>query len=88
MRICDFSDVNETDKQFFIKWNCVVHETRKKYLILGHSEIMEMLIDFARAAKRDQFKRLHIIMHAWTLWSSGKINAEEVKLFLKTFDQA
>lgn len=49
---------------------------------------MEMLIEFAKTAKRDQFKRLNVIMHGWTLWSSGKINAEEVKLFLKTFDQA
>ena len=25
MRICDFSDVNEGDKTFFIRWNEIVH---------------------------------------------------------------
>lgn len=76
MRICDFSDVNEGDKQFFIKWNSIVHETRKTKVILGHNEMMEMMMDFAKQAKRDNIKRINMIMHAWTLWSAGKITSE------------
>lgn len=40
MRICDFTDVHKEDKQFFIKWNSMVHEARKMYVILGHEELM------------------------------------------------
>lgn len=50
--------------------------------------MMEMMMDFAKQAKRDNIKRINMIMHAWTLWSAGKITSEEVTLFLKNYDEA
>jgi hypothetical protein len=43
MRISDFTDVNEQDKQFFLKWNGIIHESRKNNGIIGHDEIVEAL---------------------------------------------
>ena len=47
----------------------------------------EVLGTFAVAAKRSGLKRLNLVMHGWTLWSSGIIDSQEVLKFLQQYDE-
>jgi hypothetical protein len=46
------------------------------------------LLDFSIIAKKEGIKRINVIMHGWTLWSSGKITSDEVTQFIKAYDEA
>jgi len=87
MRISDFTDVNEGDKQFFLKWNNIIHDSRKTNGFVGHDEIVEALREFAVIGKQQHIKRINMVMHGWTLWSAGKISADEVNHFLSIYDE-
>jgi hypothetical protein len=87
MRICDFSDVNESDKKFFIKWNEIVHEGKSQQGVIGHEEMLGLLKRFAKEGKAAGIRRIHMVMHGWTLWSAGKISADDVAFFLQEYDQ-
>lgn len=63
-----------------------MHEAKIKYVIMGHEELLDVLDDFAKIAKKEDIKRLSIIMHGWTLWSSGKLTSNEVTNFIKAYD--
>ena len=88
LRINDFSDVNEGDKAFMIRWDEIVHNYKSKNGVLGNNETMEMLCEFAVVGKREGMKRINMTMHGWTMWSSGKISRDDVLVFLKCFDAA
>lgn len=88
MRISEFSDVNENDKFFFVKWNDTIYEAKKKHVILKHDVFIGVLEKFAGIAKAEGIKRINMVIHGWTLWSSGKVSAEEVTSFLLAYDNA
>ena len=71
---------------FFINWNKAIHEARKIHVILGREEILEVLTSFAITAKKQGLKRLNLVMHGWTLFSSGIINSRDVNTFLQSYD--
>jgi hypothetical protein len=88
MRISDFTDVNDNDKQFFLKWNDAVREAKRQNVYLSENVMHEMLKSFAGRAKQDGIKRISLLMHAWTLWSTGRIDSEEVTNLLLEYDKA
>jgi RIO-like serine/threonine protein kinase len=88
MRITDFTDINETDKQFFIAWNQAMYAAKRGSEFLSDEDIRALLQSFARTAKKKNFKRISILIHSWTLFSVGRISAEDVTTFLNAFDTA
>lgn len=86
MRIGDFTDVNEQDKHFFITWNKLLREQRNTHVIVGYNELIDVLSQFAKSATQTNIKRLNLVMHGWTLWSAGLINADDVSNFLQIYD--
>lgn len=88
MRISDFTDVNENDKQFFLKWNQSVREAKQANVYISDPVMRELLQSFAKKSKLDGIKRTALIMHAWTLWSTGRIDSSDVTNFLLDYDRA
>lgn len=48
----------------------------------------DLLTKFAITARQSGIKRVSLIMHAWTLWSTGKISSVDVTYFLSVYDNA
>lgn len=88
MRITDFTDINETDKHFFIAWNQAMYAAKRGSEFLSEEDLRELLHNFAKIAKKKNFKRISMLIHSWTLFSVGKISAEDVTTFLNVFDTA
>lgn len=88
MRISDFTDVNDNDKLFFMKWNDAVREAKKQHVYINGPVMRNLLKTFAATAKKEGLKRINLLMHAWTLWSTGKIDSYDVTIFLKDYDEA
>lgn len=45
-----------------------------------------LLKTFAKTAKENGINRINLLMHAWTLWSAGRIDANDVTTFLQDYD--
>lgn len=88
MRIEEFQDVNDADKEFICMWNDMVHTTKKKKPIITSALLLEMLKEFAVLARKAGIQRLNLLMHCWTLWSTGKIVSDNVTEVLLCYDQA
>jgi hypothetical protein len=50
--------------------------------------VMKMLTDFARIAKSKNIMRVNILMHAWTIWSAGRIVSDDILKILDAYDNA
>lgn len=88
MRISDFTDVNENDKQFFLRWNHAVRQAKKHNVYISDPVLRELLTSFAKKAKQEGIKRINLLMHAWTLWSTGRIESSDVTSLLLEYDKA
>jgi hypothetical protein len=88
MRISDFTDVNENDKVFFMKWNEAVHDSKRVNVYLNAEAMRELIDRFAKTVKGIGLRRVNLLMHAWTLWSAGRIESDDVIFLLKAYDDA
>ena len=88
MRIEDFGDVNANDKKFFIEWNGFIHEKRREMEIIFSFQIPKLFVEFCSMIRKEEkgIPRINLVMHAWTLWSSGQINSNDVMAGLSEFD--
>lgn len=65
-----------------------MHHSKKTNVYLNEENIRELLQHFAKIAKKERLKRASLVMHAWTLWSAGRIASEDVHFFLNAYDKA
>jgi hypothetical protein len=50
--------------------------------------MVNILSKFAVTAKTLNIKRISLVMHAWTLWSAGKISPIDATTFLNAYETA
>jgi len=65
-----------------------VHRARKEHVYMNGEVVREALLGLAGRAKGLKVRRINLVVHGYTLWSSGKASAEDVSAFLKAYDQS
>lgn len=80
--------MNDSDKLFFVTWNNAIYESRKTCKLIDHEEMVNILAKFAVTAKALNIRRISLVMHAWTLWSAGKISPIDATTFLNAYETA
>jgi hypothetical protein len=80
--------VNDNDKKFFIEWNGFIHDYKKRMFIIYSHDMPQIFVEFAGLAPQKGIPRINLVMHAWTLWSVGQINANDIINGLNKFDES
>ena len=47
-----------------------------------------IFVEFASMAQKSGIPRINFVMHAWTLWSVGQINSQDVLKGLNSYDDS
>jgi hypothetical protein len=61
---------------------------KRQNVYISNAVMRDLLKTFAKTAKQQGLKRINLLMHAWTLWSTGRIEANDVTNFLYDYDKA
>jgi hypothetical protein len=90
MRINEFSDVSESDKHFFLNWNDYMSRNKnlKGFNYVDNDTMREIAQEFCRKCKIQGIQRNNLLMHLWTLWSTGKIGPDAISLCLNIYDKS
>lgn len=64
-----------------------MRKAKKEHVYLSENVMSALLESFAVEAGRSGLKRSNLLMHGFTLWSSGKISSSDVIMFLNAYDK-
>jgi hypothetical protein len=70
-----------------MKWNELIHAAKRKYNIMDQNVMMKVLTKLVSVCKKFNIPRMNLIIHLWTLWSSGKIQGANIITVISLFDQ-
>jgi len=70
-----------------MKWNELMHVAKKKYTIIDQTVIMNIMQKLVVVCKKNNVPRMNLIMHLWTLWSTGKICSANIISIISLFDR-